>query len=176
MGTKEFVMQTKQARPGRFRKIAAGVVMAAAVCLVLFSQSAVQAGKKSDAEVKVTVSARKPDASGMQTLTVTLNVNKGWHIYANPVGNSTLAEAATKVVKVTAKEKVEDVKPAYPAGKLIRDKDVGNYKVYEDKVEIPVTLKRTAGDISPLQVELRFMACSDKGVCLMPATVKITAK
>jgi thiol:disulfide interchange protein len=139
-----------------------------------FGALSVQAGgKKSDSEVKVTVSGEKPDASGKQLVTVTMVHNKGWHSYANPVGNEDFTSAQT-VVNVTAKVKPASVKVAYPAGKVHKDKVVGEYKVYENKVEIPVLVQRAEGDTSPLEVSVRFMACHDKGVCLLPATVKKT--
>ena len=41
---------------------------------------------KSDSVVKATAAAAKPDADGKQTVTLTLAIDKGWHLYANPVG------------------------------------------------------------------------------------------
>jgi len=133
-----------------------------------------QAGTKSDREVKVTATADKPGDDGKQTVTVTLQINKGWHVYANPVGNDDFATAATTVT-VMAKEKPEDVKIDYPAGKLLKDKVVGDYKVYEDKVEIKAVVKRAKGDTSPLEVSVKIQACNDK-TCLLPATVKVPIK
>ncbi|MCI0638357.1 MAG: protein-disulfide reductase DsbD N-terminal domain-containing protein [Gemmataceae bacterium] len=129
-------------------------------------------GKKSDAEVKVTAKGAKPDASGKQVVTISLVHNKGWHSYANPVGNEDFENAQTEV-KITAKTKPEKVKIEYPEGKLHKDKVVGDYKIYEDKVEIKAVVQRAAGDSGPLEVSVRFMACHEKGVCLLPATVKL---
>jgi len=128
-------------------------------------------GKKSDSEVKVSAKAAKPDASGKQVITVTLVHNKGWHSYANPVGNEDLGASQT-VITVAGAVKPVSVKVDYPAGKVVKDKVVGDYKVYEDKTEIPVTVQRAQGDTGPLEVSIRFMACHEKGVCLLPATVK----
>jgi DsbC/DsbD-like thiol-disulfide interchange protein len=130
-------------------------------------------GKKSDSEVKLSATATKPDAKGNQTVTITMLHNKGWHSYANPVGNDDLASAQT-VVTISAGAKLASVKVAYPAGKVHKDKLVGDYKIYEDKVEIKAAVQRAAGDSSPLEVSVRFMACHEKGVCLLPATVKLT--
>jgi DsbC/DsbD-like thiol-disulfide interchange protein len=129
--------------------------------------------KKSDDKVKVTATATKPDADGKQVVTVTFVIAKGWHIYANPVGNSDLAETRTVVeIKAAGKPKVE---VTYPAGKVIMDKDVGNFRVYEEKVNVQAKVLRSNGDQSPLEVSVRFNACNDKG-CLPPATVKIPVK
>jgi DsbC/DsbD-like thiol-disulfide interchange protein len=142
------------------------------VSLVL-SWSALEAGggKKSDSEVKVTAKAGKPDNSGKQVVTISLAINKGWHIYANPVGNPDLRSSQT-VVSVKAKE----FKIDYPVGKITKDKLVGDYRTYEGQVDIKATVQRAKDDSSPLEVSVRFMACHDKGVCLLPATVKLTVK
>ncbi len=128
--------------------------------------------KKSDSVAKVTATAGKPDAAGKQVVTVTMKLEKGWHAYANPVGLDDLKPAQT-VVTVTGKEKPQDVKVDYPPGKLIKDKVVGDYKVYEDKVEIKAIVTRAKGDTGPLEVTVKFQACNDK-TCLLPATVKVT--
>lgn len=129
--------------------------------------------KKSDGVVKASLKAEpeKPGAGGRQVVTVTLEVEKKWHIYANPVGNDDLKDSQT-VVTVTGKSSPK-VKVEYPAGKVIKDKVVGDYKVYEDKVAIKLTVERNAGDKEPLEVNVKFQACDDKS-CLLPATVKLT--
>jgi DsbC/DsbD-like thiol-disulfide interchange protein len=128
--------------------------------------------KKSDSVVKVTATATKPDGDGKQTVTVTLAHDSGWHTYANPVGQDDLANAQT-MVTINAKTKPEDVKVEYPAGKLVKDKVVGDYNVYHDKVTIKAAVKRAKGDTSPLEVSVKFQACTEKQ-CLVPATVKLT--
>ena len=127
--------------------------------------------KKSDSLVKTTAEATKPDADGKQVVTVTMIVEPGWHIYANPVGQEDLESVQTKIT-VSAKGKLDDVKVEYPEGKVIQDKVLGKYKVYEDKVEIKAAIKRTGDDKSPLEVTAKFQSCNDKQ-CLLPATVKI---
>src|SRR5262245_60002270 len=88
-----------------------------------------QGAKKSDALVKATATAGKPDADGEQDVTVTLTVDKPWHIYANPVGLEDLADAQTTV---TFGAQVKPIKIQYPEGKVIKDKVLGDYRVYED--------------------------------------------
>src|ERR1022692_664337 len=72
-------------------------------------------GGKSDSKVKASVTATKPDADGKQTVTITLEIEKGFYLYANPVNNEFLESAELKV-KIVAKEPAK-VKMAYPPGK-----------------------------------------------------------
>src|ERR1017187_6268699 len=58
----------------------AGLVMSLAVMLPA------QAGQKSESKVKASATATKAGDDGKQTVTITLEIVKGWHIYANPVG------------------------------------------------------------------------------------------
>jgi uncharacterized protein len=158
-------------------RIAALVLAAALGTTIALADApkAVQAGgsKKSDGVVKVKLKAEpeKPGADGQQVVTLSLEIDKGWHIYANPVGNNDLTGSQT-VVKVGG-QKPPVLKVAYPEGKLVKDKVVGDYRTYEDKVAITATVQRTAGDKGPLEVSVSFQAC-DASKCLPPATVKLT--
>jgi DsbC/DsbD-like thiol-disulfide interchange protein len=159
--------------PRRFMGRFIAILAFAAVGLLAFSsEQTFGQGKKSDSVVKVTATADKPDGDGKQVVTVMLTHNEGWHTYANPVGQDDLAAAQTTVT-VNAKTKPEDVKVDYPEGKVIKDKIVGDYKVYADKVTIKATVKRAKGDTSPLEVSVKIQACTAKE-CLIPATVKLT--
>ncbi len=142
------------------------------LCLALLAATDVFARlPKSDDKVKVAASATKPDADGNQVVTLTLDIEKPWHLYANPVGNDDLADSQV-VVAINAKVKPESVKIDYPEGKVVKDAAVGNYKIYEDKVTIKAQVRRSKGDSGPLEVSIKLQACSDKG-CLLPATVKV---
>jgi hypothetical protein len=155
------------------RTIAAGLVAGVMLLALGWLPDARAGVKKSDSKVKVTAKATRPDDAGKQTVTVTFVIDKGWHIYANPVGNKDLAETQTSVT-VAATGKPE-VKVTYPPGKVIRDEVVGAYRVYEGKVSVQATVVRGKGDTSPLDVSVRFNACDDKG-CLPPATLKFKLK
>jgi len=128
----------------------------------------------SDTKVKIKAEANKPDAEGKQTLTIHLDIDKGWHLYANPVGNKDQENSQT-VVNVKAGSPLKSVKIDYPAGKLVKDAQFGDYKIYEDKVVIKAHVQRAPADNSPLQVSLDISAC-DKNNCLQPSTVKLTVK
>jgi uncharacterized protein YyaL (SSP411 family) len=130
--------------------------------------------RKSDAVVKVTAKAdpAKPGDDGKQVVTITLTIEKGWHLYANPPDQEDLESVQTRV-SVSSKKELKDVKVEYPEGKEINDKTVGKYKVYEDEVKIKATVERAAGDTGPLEITVKFQSCNDKQ-CLLPATKKVT--
>jgi len=133
-------------------------------------------GKKSDVEVKASVKAEQPGADGKQTLNLTLTINKGWHIYANPVGNEDFAPNATVV---TVKPKPRAIEVVYPSGKLKKDSIAGEsveYRIYEDRVTIPIQIQRAAGDTSALELNVRINVCNDKGRCLPTSTIKVAVK
>jgi DsbC/DsbD-like thiol-disulfide interchange protein len=140
-----------------------------AAILLCDSATALAQARKSDSVVKVDATTDKPDADGKQTVTITLDIENGWHVYANPVENEDLTNAQT-VVSISAKLKLENVKVEYPAGKL--QKDHGEkYKIYEGKAVIKAQVKRAKGDNSPLEMTITLQACNDK-TCLLPATIK----
>lgn len=152
------------------RCVAGLLTLALMVLIVASSGTALAQAKKSEAVVKATAKASKFDDSGKQTITITLDIEKPWHLYANPVENEDLTNAQT-VVTVTGKVKLEEVKIAYPAGKVHADKD-GKYRVYEGKVTIEAHIKRAKGDTGPLEVNVKLQACDAKS-CLFPSTVKV---
>jgi DsbC/DsbD-like thiol-disulfide interchange protein len=129
---------------------------------------------KSESKVKASATATKAGDDGKQTVTITLEIVKGWHIYANPVRDEGF-EVNKTLVSVSAKEKVvASVK--YPEGK-IRIEDLGKEKVkiriYDDKVTIQALVTRTMGDTSPLQISIDVNACDDKN-CLPKGVLKLT--
>jgi DsbC/DsbD-like thiol-disulfide interchange protein len=103
-------------------------------------------------------------------------VDKGWHIYANPPGQEDLVPVQTTVV-IGAKTKPDDVKIDYPEGTVMPDSVLGKYRVYENKVAIKATVRRAAGAAEPLEVTVKFQACSDKQ-CLLPVskTLRVPSK
>jgi uncharacterized protein YyaL (SSP411 family) len=129
------------------------------------------AKSKSDSVVKVTAKAEKPGADGKQVVKITLAIDKGWHIYGNPIGNPDL-ESSETAVTITAKTPIETTID-FPKGKLIEDKLVGNYRVFEKEAVITATVEWPKGSTpGPLDVSVKLQACNDK-TCLLPATVKL---
>ena len=135
-----------------------------------------QAGSKlgkSDTKVKATATATKAGADGKQVVTITLDIEKGWHLYANPVNhNNDFLDANQTVVKIAAKDKLGDVKVMYPAGKTKIDKKE-KYNIYEGTTKIVASVVRVMGDTSPLQITVEVSACDDS-VCLAMGKIKLT--
>lgn len=127
------------------------------------------AGGKLD-PVKVQAGAAKA-VGDKQVVLVELKIDKGWHIYANPTDNEQIADSET-IVQVKAGGKMISATVNYPAGKVHEDKMLGNYKIYEGKVVIPVEYAKTAGEV---QVSIRYQAC-DNRKCLQPKTVNLSVK
>jgi Thiol:disulfide interchange protein DsbD, N-terminal len=138
---------------------------------------------KSDSKVKASATATKPDKDGKQNVTITLEIAKGWYIYANPTNHNEAAElVAVNRTSVTfkSKDKVEaNVK--YPAGKVKSEaigKEIGRWNIYQDKVEIVAEIRRPA-DGSAVEAVIEVNAChiNEKGMtgtCLQQG--KITLK
>lgn len=149
-----------------------GIALFAAGLLAVLPAAAHAQVKKSDSVVKITATAGKIE-NDKQTVTITIEMkDKAYHLYANPVGQEDLAGAAT-VVAISGEKQPASEKVIYPAGKLIVDTVVGNYRIYEDKVEIKAVVVRAKGDTGPLTAKIKLQACSDKGGCLLPATVEV---
>lgn len=145
----------------------------AALALALGGQPAVSAQGKKESQVKLAATATKPDSEGRQVVTITMDINKGWHAYANPVKFEDL-EAAQTSIKITSAKKLQDVQIKYPEGmRHVDGKDT--YYVYEGKVEIQATVKRAPGDTGPLDVSVKYMTCNDK-TCLPPEQVTLQVK
>jgi len=148
--------------------------MLALFAVTMAWHSDAQAGGKSDSKVKATAKATKPGDDGKQTVTITLEIEKGWYIYGNPVGAEDFDANKTNVA-VSAKEKVlASVK--YPEAKVKIEK-IGKEElkinIYEDKITITALVTRTMGDASPLQISIDVNSCN-KGTCLAPGKVKLT--
>ncbi len=140
------------------------------VCLGVMASA--PAGEKSDAKIKASASASKLGADGKQTVTITLEIEKGWYIYANPMNaNTDILDGNETVVAFKIKDKVK-ASVKYPAGKQKKDGKY-EYDIYEGKIVIQAEVQRPAGDAGPLQVSIAVNTCR-KGECLLPATVMLT--
>jgi DsbC/DsbD-like thiol-disulfide interchange protein len=145
--------------------------LALLAALLLLGPASAQVKKSSDA-VKVEARADKPAADGTQVVILTLKIEKGWHLYANPVGYEDLKDSET-TVSFGGTSKPEVVKLEYPTGKVVKDKALmAEYRTYEDTVTIKATVRRAKGDAGPLDVTIRLQAC-DARKCLPRDTVKV---
>lgn len=142
-----------------------------AAVIVLASASANHAGER-EKIVKGSATASKIDADGKQTVTITLEIKKGFFIYANPVGSEYFEDDRT-VISVKAKGKVE-TRVLYPPGKA---EEFGKIKVYtyENSVTIQASAQRAAGDQSPLEITVDCRPRS-LAVCVLPERITLTAK
>jgi len=124
--------------------------------------------KKSDGKVKATASAKK--AGGQTTVTITLEVEKSWYLYANPVGHDDFASNRTEVEFKVGGKKVA-AKIEYPAGEVKKDKTIGDLKIYKDKVTITAVVDTTEA----ITAEIKVNSCSlgKDGRCLLPGTVTL---
>jgi len=145
--------------------------MALAAVVLTVAASAVQA-RTSDKKVKATATADKAGADGKQVVSITLEIDPAYYIYANPVENAVFGPTQTTVT-ITSKNKPESVKIDYPAGEVMTLKEAGEFKVYKGKVTIKATVQRAKGDSGSLEVEVKVYAC-DKGSCLPPGTLKLS--
>jgi uncharacterized protein len=99
-----------------------------------------------------------------------LKITEPWHIYANPVGNNTLSLSETTVEVFLGGKKV-DATIQFPPGKTAKDTTAGEYQIYEGKITITGSVKRTKDD-GELEVRVRAISCKE-GVCLLPSTWKL---
>ena len=127
-------------------------------------------------KVKATAIATKPDADSKQKVTITLEIDKGWWLYANPVNhNNEFLDANQTHVMTKANEGVE-IKVMYPAGR--RDRlDKEELSIYEGTVKIEVLVTRAKNDTSPLELKVYVHAHNERlTVCLLPGTIKLMVK
>src|SRR5262245_38572290 len=89
-----------------------GAVALALIGVGLAVSPVLGAAKTSADMVKVEAKAGKIGADGAQEVTLTINIEDGWHLYANPVGNNDLTSAQT-TIKITGQTKPKDVKVTY---------------------------------------------------------------
>ncbi len=112
--------------------------------LTLAAGRASAAPQTSDAVVKATVAADKPGPDGRQTATLTLAIDRGWHLYANPVGQADLAPVQTDVgVKAKgALAKMSRSTTPRARRSTTRMRSARQYRVhyftYEEKATIPI--------------------------------------
>src|SRR4051812_10985312 len=118
------------------------VALALVGAAFVWQSDAKAGGRKSDAEVKATATATKPNDKGEQLVTITLDISKGYHIYANPVDHEFLTNGQTKVT-VAAKVKPAAVDVKYPVGKKVVD-GKESYNTYEGRVVIQASVRRAA--------------------------------
>ncbi|GIW82718.1 MAG: hypothetical protein KatS3mg105_4525 [Gemmatales bacterium] len=132
----------------------------------------VEARKRSQDVVRVNAVFEPAAADGWRRLLVTLRIQPGWHIYANPVGPTELHDVQTEISPATADTIF--LRVDYPRGKVQQSEFLGSYRIYEGTVTIPVLVRHKGGSTGPAGIVVRFQACSDR-TCLPPARVRLMA-
>ncbi len=127
------------------------------------------AGKpKESADVVKATAKIAASTDAAKSFTVTLTIAEGWHVYAQPVGNDTLADAQTDVRVLIDGKTLEGVKLEYPKGTEVKDADGTRYFVYQGTATITGTLPAGASDQA--QFRVKVTACND-GMCLRPSVI-----
>lgn len=120
--------------------------------------------------------AARSDAGTSSEIAVTLNIEPGWHVNANPASMEFLIPTTTSAV---ANGKPLDVQIQYPRGR-VSDITLGEtaIEVYDDGASIRLqpgeenfAILEEAGE---LDLKVRVQACSDSGVCLAPSDLTVT--
>jgi len=140
--------------------------MASACVAIQFGAAGVA---RSDSKIKVEARAGKADSAGKQTIRVTIDIAKGWHIFANPVKNEDY-DANKTVVEVRSGGKMVAAKVSYPDGKVLDVPKIGKMQVYEGRVTIDALVDAVQG---PMEISVRVNACNDNK-CLPEGTAKLT--
>jgi len=121
-----------------------------------------QGTMETKAYIKVSVSEPKREGNSL-TVTAVLDIAEGWHINANPASLDFLIPTSVDVREDSGKAVV---KPAYPDAHAMAT-PLGDIKVYEGKVSIPVQVT-LPGNTENLRMLVRAQAC--KGTtCLAPS-------
>jgi len=112
-------------------------------------------------EDHVRVRLVRPEAGSPSEFVVSMTIEEGWHVNANPASLPFLIATAVEVVDGNGSAKVR-----YPAGRSFRPEfSSAAIQVYEGTLEIPVSLEDGAD--SSERLALRFQAC-DASRCLPP--------
>ena len=131
------------------------------------------ANVKTEDVVKVSATFEKP-ANGKETVAIKITIDAPWHIYANPVDNEDLLSSQTIVI-LRSNGKEIDAQIDYPPGTKIRDKDVGDYQVYEKEITVRAHFVRPKDSTEPIEVIAKLQAC-DSGRCLLRTALKTVPK
>jgi DsbC/DsbD-like thiol-disulfide interchange protein len=121
----------------------------------------------------VKVSASEPEREGNRlTVTAVLDIAQGWHVNANPASLDFLIPISVDVREDSGKA---EAKPVYPDARAMTT-PLGEIKVYEGRVSIPVKVKVTLPDgTENLRLLVRAQACKD-AACLAPSDWVIPVK
>jgi uncharacterized protein YyaL (SSP411 family) len=115
-------------------------------------------------------------AGGELDAVVSVTIQDGWHIYANPTGIPELKPTTLRLDPASDRSATL-INLTFPAGeaKVLGSIGTGKVPLYEGKVQIIARL-RLAADTKPgsvqLKLQLSYQACNDR-LCLAPASLEI---
>lgn len=105
-------------------------------------------------------------------IAIVVEIDKGWHINANPAGEKLIA---TEVLLPENTPNVTFGEIAYPDGEVMNLASLGLVPLYHDTITLGIAadLHQTA-PMQPmtLELKLRYQACNDK-ICLSPTEVSL---
>lgn len=137
------------------------------LALVLTKSDVPAQSADSSKVVKVEIAKDPTSTNQEKVFVITLTVELGYHLYANPVINPDLASVQTSVAVKSEGTSIPS-KVEYPAGKLVKDDVVGDYATYEGVTKIKAKVVVPNDQKTPLEVVVKYQACSKKS-CLAPA-------
>lgn len=128
---------------------------------------------RTDEIASLAIISTLPGADGKQTITVTITIDRPWHIYAHDAGSQNSARSSV-VFRCNGKELPATID--YPAGKKIVDAKQGDYFTYEGSIAIKAVVDRPKD--GELEVVVKLRACTEgaDSRCLLPASLKGTVK
>ena len=160
----------------KFQPIAGAFLLLASSSTLLTLATPPAAAQRGGASQVAVSAAAPPVARGATgTVTVTLNVKPGWHVYAAEPGADSYIPTT---VAATPDAGVTVGKAAFPKPiKLKTPTDPKPVNVYEGKaiITVPITVAKTAKPGShALKITVGYQTCNDK-MCLPPTSVPVTA-
>jgi uncharacterized protein YyaL (SSP411 family) len=123
-----------------------------------------------DSAAHVKATAHADSNADHDQIVVTLSIDPGYHVNANPASLDYLIPTTVKV------QGAEQSKIAYPPGKVFKPKFLPDgISVYEGSVTIAVELlKGSLASMRNQPVQIELQACTDE-ICLPPSTISVPA-
>lgn len=129
---------------------------------------------QSSDKVRLKVAGDPSRALENDEILVTLDMDPGWHVNANPASMEFLIPTAASAA---ANGEPVDIPIQYPPGR-VSDITLGDtaIEVYDDGANIRVIPTEEAKEAGVVELKVRVQACSDEGVCLAPSDLSVTLK
>jgi hypothetical protein len=141
-------------------------VLLVALTTFAICEGQAQAQPKALYPVSMKVTAQPLQKDGHQRLEITLTIERGWYIYANPVGNE-LLEPNGLQLKIQGKQLPRSISFRYPRGEFVKDKVIGDYRIHKGKVIVIADLFRNQGEAAQLEIQAWQRPINpEKGVCI----------